>query len=214
MGGETRYIWKLSDFDLAHIVIRPLGKDGETGEGSNWSDDGEPVLNRRGEGSYLGPESLSSTPSMTAKSDVWSLGCVISIVFAYLEGGSEGVTQYGEMRSQHRAADGYNRFFVRGTVFTPIKINPVVKSGHTDLINKARQRDPREREAVELMLRYLEKRVFEPTQAKRHSALEVANWLIATFRRYRNFISAESPEGTQARSIWRNLRSGTTRSLQ
>lgn len=209
-GGETRYIWKLSDFDLAHIVTRPLGKDDETGESFNWSDDSEPVLNWQGEGSYLGPESLSSTPSMTEKSDVWSLGCVISIVFAYLEGGSEGVTQYGEMRSQHRASDGYDRFFLHGTVFTPIKINPVVKSWHSNLIDKAHQRDPREGDTVEFMLRYLEKKIFEATPAKRDSAREVEDKLIVTFRKYSTL--AERPERTQARSFWRNLRSGTTRS--
>lgn len=204
-GERTSYIWKLSDFSLAHIVTRPLGKDGETGEGSNWSDDGEPMPdpNRRGERSYLGPESLYSTPSMTAKSDVWSLGSVISIVFAYLEGGSEGVTQYGETRSQHRAADGYDRFFVRGTVFTPIKVHPVVKSWHTGLIDKAHQRDPREGDAVEFILRYLEKKVFVAAPAERDSAMQVEDKLFDTFKRYSNL--AKSPGGTQARSFLRRL---------
>lgn len=207
--GKLCYIWKISDL-LAHIVIRRLGKDGKTGEGSNWSDDGEPVHNQRGEGSYLGPESLSSTPSMTAKSDVWSLGCIISMTFAYLEGGSEGVTQYGETRLQP-ATFSSDRFFVRGTIFTPIKINPAVNSWHTNLIDKARQRDPREGDAVEFILRYLERKVFQATPAKRDSAWEVEEKLLETFRKY--FTLAESPGGTQARSFWRNLGSGTTRSL-
>lgn len=214
-GGGTRYIWKLSDFYLAHVMTRPLEKDGETGEGSNWSDDGERVPNRRGEGSYLGPESLSSTPSMTAKSDIWSLGCVISIAFAYLEGGSEGVTQYGHARAEHRAADNYDRFFVHGTVFAPFQINPAVKSWHTNLIYKARQRDPREGDTVEFMLRYLENKVFEAIPAKRDSAREVKEKLLETFGKYSTLAEnplVENPGGTQARSFWRNLRSKMTRS--
>ncbi|KAJ5402365.1 uncharacterized protein N7487_008261 [Penicillium crustosum] len=206
--GRTRYIWKLSDFYLSHVVTPHLGKGGKAGEGSNWSDDGELVLNRQVEGSYLGPESLSLTPSMTAKSDVWSLGCVISIVFAYLEGGGEGVTQYGETRSRHHASDGYSRFFVRGKGLTPFEINPEVTSWHTNLIDKAHQRDPREGEGAEFMLRYLENRVFEPTQAKRDGALGVGDHLYATFRRYS--ISTESP----ARSFRPDPRSRATGSLR
>ncbi|KAJ5705265.1 hypothetical protein N7536_000954 [Penicillium majusculum] len=198
--GKTRDIWKLSDFYMGRIVNRHYGKDGE------------PVLNQRGESTYLGPESLSSTPSMTTKSDVWSLGCIISVVFAYLEGGSEGVTQYEVARLQHRAADGTDCFFVRGTLFTPTKVHPVVKSWHTNLIDQARQRDPHEGDTVEVMLRYLEKKVFEATPAKRDSAGEVEEKLLETFRKYSTL--AENPGGTQAKSFWRNLRSGTTRSLR
>lgn len=194
---KTRYIWRLGGFHLARVVIRHLGKNGETGEGSNWSDDGEPVLNRRGEGSYLGPESLSLTPSMTAKSDVWSLGCIISILFTYLEGGGEGVTQYRKARLAHRASDGSDRFFVPGSLFTPTKVHPVVKSWHTNLIDKAHERDPREGDAVEFMLRYLEKNVFEITPAKRDNARKVEERLLETFRKYSTL--AEGPAGTQAR---------------
>lgn len=57
-----------------------------------------PTFNPHGEGTYLAPESLAAIRSMKASSDVWSLGCVISVLFVYLENGADGVVQYREER--------------------------------------------------------------------------------------------------------------------
>ncbi|KGO75107.1 hypothetical protein PITC_069770 [Penicillium italicum] len=197
--GQTHYIWKLS------------GQDGEAAKGFNSFDGDEPIISRRGEGTYLAPESISSTPGMTSKSDVWSLGCVISVVFAYLEGGSAGIEHYGLTRLEHRVSDGYDRFFVRGKVFTSTNVNPAVKSQHTHLIDKARQRNRQEGDAVEFMLRYLEKRVFEVTQSKRDNAMEVEKRLLGTFRKYETLKRTRDEDRVGARGMpfWPNARDAT-----
>ncbi|KGO46778.1 hypothetical protein PEX2_018610 [Penicillium expansum] len=207
--GKPRYIWKLCDIDLARLVTLRLGQDGETAKGSNSFDEDEAVIGQRREGTYLAPETVSSTQSMTAKSDVWSLGCVISVIFACLEGGRAAIEHYGLARLEHRAANHSDCFFVRGSAVTPIKVNPAVKSCHTDLIDKARQRNPHEGDAVEFMLRYLENRVFEVTPSKRDSARKVQENLLATSRKYETLgkASDESPGGTKAKPFWRNLQS-------
>lgn len=219
-GWETRHIWKLSDFSLARIVRRRRGQGGEVGGAfDSQLEADELVPNQRGEGTYLAPESISLTPSMGSKSDVWSLGCVLSVVFTYLEGGSEDVTRYTDARINHRLAKSHDSFFVRERADLPPKLHPVIKSWHTHISDQARKRDPHEGNAVEFMLRYLEKSVFEIDPAKRHGAREVEEKLIITFRKYqalgetgletfrklRSEGMKESFGGTLVKSTWRNL---------
>jgi serine/threonine protein kinase len=191
--GETRNIWKVSDFGMARVKIRRRGQDGDRERNfDSWfvrrqrpqDPSLSATLNRRGEGTYLAPESLSSTRSMKAESDVWSLGCIISVVFAYLEEGSKGVERYQDARMVHPHADLYDRFFLRGR-FSRTKTHPVVNRWHTHLIDKANQRDPAEGEVVKTMLRYLEDRVFEIDQSKRRGAKDVERMLVETFRAYK-----------------------------
>ncbi|KAJ5813584.1 uncharacterized protein N7503_000334 [Penicillium pulvis] len=218
---ETKYTWKLSGFSLAHIVRRRrrLGGGIRRVSSSRLEAD-ELVPNERGESTYLAPESTSSTPSMGSKSDVWSLGCVLSVVFTYLEGGSEEVTRYTDARTNHRLAKSHDSFcVVRERASSPPKSHPVIKSWHTHLIDQARKRDPHEGNAVEFVLRYLETSVFEIDQAKRNSAREVKEKLSITFGRYqalgetglepfrksRTERMQESFGGTPGESTWRNL---------
>lgn len=220
--GETRNIWKLSDFGMSRVKIRRRGQDGEREKDfDSWfvrrrrpqDPSLSATLNRRGEGTYLAPESISSTRSMKAESDVWSLACVISVVFAYLEEGSEGVARYQEARMQHTNADGYDRFFLRGRGFTPTKVHPVVTRWHTHLIDKASQRDSREGDAVRFMLRYLEDAVFEINQFKRRGAKEVQEMLLETFKKYRSLQETgrdQEPGGKQSKplgkALWEKMR--------
>ncbi|KAK3693402.1 hypothetical protein B0T22DRAFT_420686 [Podospora appendiculata] len=223
--GEVRNIWKLSDFGMSRVKIRRQGQGGEREKDFNsWfvrrqkpavvAPSLSATLNRHGEGTYLAPESIASTRSMKSESDVWSLGCVISVVFAYLEEGSDGVELYQDARMAHASADGYDRFFLRGTRFTPTKVHPEVAKWHTRLIDRASQRDDAEGEAVRDMLRYLEEAVFEVNQFKRRGAKDVEQMLLRTFKRYRDLGEAQSGEagpGSKqltplSKSLWQRLR--------
>ncbi|EON97714.1 putative ankyrin repeat protein [Phaeoacremonium minimum UCRPA7] len=82
-----RYVWKLSDFGMARVKIRRRGPGGYERERdfNSWfrrrwhqQQPADPSLsatvNRRAEGTYQPPESVSQERKMTTKSDVWSLG--------------------------------------------------------------------------------------------------------------------------------------------
>ncbi|KAK0719271.1 hypothetical protein B0H67DRAFT_149719 [Lasiosphaeris hirsuta] len=219
--GEDGYIWKLSDFGMSRVKIRRRGQDGERVKDFNsWfiprPKPADPSLsgtiNRRGEGTYLSPESVLSERSMGVGSDVWSLACVISVVFSFLEDGSRAIELYQQGRLSHSKADGYDRFFLRGRGFASARVNPEVHKWHTKLIESAKRRDPVEGEAVKSMLRFLEESVFEVDQTKRCSAKDVQDMLRTTFRIYRRLDepNAENLEGKQPKSLsvfpWNPLR--------
>jgi hypothetical protein len=114
--GKECNIWRLSDFGMARVKLRRRDQDVEREKDFNsWfvrrqAKPSDPslsaTLNRRGEGTYLAPESISSARSMGTASDVWSLACVLSVVFTYLEGGSDAVERYQDARMDHPKADG------------------------------------------------------------------------------------------------------------
>lgn len=186
-GGGTRYVWKLSDFGMARVKTPKSGQMVERNFDRSFLHRREPepepsgTINRRGEGTYLAPESLKKMPTMTRSSDVWSLGCVLSVVFAYLEEGGEGVNKYQNRRLDHPDSDGYDRFFQRRHSFLPNKVHPEVHKWHTRLIEKAALRQDEEGYAVEYMLRYLEKRVLVIDDEKRDGVRSIKEKLSETY---------------------------------
>jgi serine/threonine protein kinase len=215
--GETRYVWKLSDFGMARVKVRHQGL--ESGNERDFTklfvqrpQPQDPSLsatiNKRGEGTYLAPESISSRRSMTTKSDVWSLGCVLSVIFAYLEEGKEGVEKYQEAREDN----GYDRFFIRAARFQHSRLNKGVKNWHRHLIDRANSRNPREGEIVKYILRYLEDSVFEIDQNKRDGAKEVKYKLRETYRFYKilsdtvNNGTTEQPPGRFVKAVLGRVR--------
>ncbi|KAH8697600.1 hypothetical protein BGW36DRAFT_169975 [Talaromyces proteolyticus] len=222
---ETNYVWKLSDFGMARVKIRHRDHNSMKEKDFNSVFIPRPkphepssslTISRHGEGTYLAPESVSSRPSMNRESDVWSLGCVISVVFAYLEEGGDGVTRYQDARVNHPHADGYDRFFLRNTNFTPLKVHPVISKWHSFLIERAEQRHPEEGAVVKFMLRYLESSVFEVKQTKRHGVKEVESMLLETYKKY-NKLERDDPDPGRrpvppSPKLWHRIRPRSARS--
>ncbi|UNI16539.1 hypothetical protein JDV02_002966 [Purpureocillium takamizusanense] len=195
--GSMRWIWKLSDFGMARVKVRRRAVAGDRENDFNSlfvrrkkiaDPSVSATLNRRGEGTYLPPESISATASMRTSSDVWALGCVLSVVLTFLETGAEGVCHYQDARMDHRRADGYDRFFLRGTRFTEPDVHPQVRVWHKVLREKAARRSVTEGHAMSYMLDFLEQSVIRVTQ--RCTAEDVKKRLEEMYRLYR---SAEEP---------------------
>ncbi|OQD65678.1 hypothetical protein PENPOL_c005G00805 [Penicillium polonicum] len=198
--GRQETVWKISDFGMSSLKLRSHGKEKEKDFGgwfarSQQSGDASTsaAYNGRRDGTYLGPETLSKHRTVREKSDVWSLGCVLSVVFTYLEEGSSGVERYAMRRASHRSADKYDRFFVTNPLFGRPKINPAVTLWHEKLIKKARQRSSKEGEAVKSMLDYLVQAVLQPEQSKRCNAQQLEDKLLHTFRKYGKLGNEASP---------------------
>lgn len=194
-GEHDRKVWKISDFGMARVKLKKKGENIVKERDFNaWfvkrpkpatEPTPTPTLSLHGEGTYLAPESLASIPTMKASSDVWSLGCVISVVFVYMEEGAEGVTRYSEARSDHAKADGVDRFFLRDKGFGPFTAHPVVRKRHKRLIRAAKQRHHEEGRALEEMLHFLEEKVLQD-QSKRCGVGEIEKMLRETYRFYSN----------------------------
>lgn len=189
---KDRWIWKLSDFGMSCVKKRRrVDQHNEAERDFNrWfvrrrkperEPSVDPTRNNRGEGTYLAPESMSQNAKMTASSDVWSLGCVISVLFAYLDDGRNGVLNYQTLRMQHRKADGYDRFFIPNS-FLPTTAHPAIEKQHDKLIKSASSRSHREANAIGFMLRKLEGSVLKVEQDKRVSASRVKDLLGETYQ--------------------------------
>ena len=187
-----RWVWKLSDFGMSCVKKRRrVDQHGEAGKDfTRWfvrrrrpepEPSVDPTRNNRGEGTYLAPESTIQDARMAKSSDVWSLGCVISVLFSYLDDGKDGVLSYHALRRQHRQSDGYDRFFLTNG-FLPNSVHPSIEKHHDKLIKNAKSRSAREAEAVEFMLRKLESSVLKIEEGKRVSAADVKAYLHTTFQ--------------------------------
>ncbi|KAL3481350.1 hypothetical protein BJX99DRAFT_271288 [Aspergillus californicus] len=187
--GQAEKIWKISDFGMSRIKYKQQGQKGPTNL-STWfvrrpqTGDGSAsgTQNLRGDGTYMAPESTLRGPDrpMTASSDVWSLGCVLSVLFAYLDDGKVGVESYARARSEHREALNLDSFFLHGGR----KVHPVISKRHTLLIQNARARNHLEGKAVELALKYIEKSVLKADSSERSSARAAEEILRETFKIY------------------------------
>ncbi|KXH66780.1 serine/threonine protein kinase [Colletotrichum salicis] len=125
-GDEHRYVWKLSDFGMSRIKIRHHTSHEEEKDIAKWFTKRRDMQqrtmsgtqNRRGQGTYLPPESFREGKVMNTRSDVWSLGCILSGLFVYLEGGKSAIDNYETNRLKHRIPR--NKF----DVFKGCKVSP------------------------------------------------------------------------------------------
>ncbi|KAJ6785977.1 hypothetical protein PWT90_06272 [Aphanocladium album] len=201
-----RNVWKLSDFGMARVKTR-------TGQLSYRENDFNSLferrkkvqdptlpstLNRRGEGTWLAPESIAAVPVMKTGADIWALGCVLSVVFAYLGGGASGVDDYADARQNHRRSDGSDRFFLRAAQFKSSKVHPEIKSRHERLVSEAAHRHIEERRAFSHMLTFLQESVLKVDQNLRCGAAAVKLELETTYRILQAAVNDRRPSVIQA----------------
>ena len=95
--------------------------------------------NRRGEGTYLAPETvLIGDGRVGAESDVWSFGCVFSLVITFIGSGPSGVLDFDEFRKH----SGGNHFFETNQELDKAQVNPRVLEWFDRLRRSALRRDP------------------------------------------------------------------------
>ncbi|KAL4409708.1 serine/threonine protein kinase [Colletotrichum abscissum] len=189
---EEDLIWKVSDFGMSRVKMPHNPTSSNVGERdidfntmfnkNTHSDTMSGTQGRVGMGTYLPSEALSPERSMNQKSDVWSLGCIISILFTYLEEGAEGIQQYHESR---RKENGNSEEFFKKSIVLGYRVCPAVKQCHRKLIAKANSRNTLEKRPVSFMLDFLENRVLQPVQKDRCDAKMVAEHLAETVERYK-----------------------------
>ncbi|KEY73053.1 hypothetical protein S7711_06126 [Stachybotrys chartarum IBT 7711] len=195
---ENSQIWKLSDFGMARVKIKRsthnIESEGDFNRLFNPQDPpsnptASATLNKRAAGTYLAPESVSSTPKMKASSDIWSLGCIISVLFVYLDSGKKNLDPYSDERANRSQSEGCgdcDRFFLYSRQITSIRRHPVVSEWHKKLVKNARETDKAEAEIIRTLLSYVEKSVLQIEQNMRATAEQVQKVLERTYNLYRN----------------------------
>lgn len=216
---EDRMIWKLSDFGMSSIKISKRHDQDhdseEKGFGSWFKLRSGPhaidpsvseTLGPRGQGTYLAPESITQSAEMGRASDVWSLGCVISELFAYLEGGKAEVTNYSDQRRLQSGGNG-DRYFLHSQGLLSPREHPIVKIWHERLIEKAKSRSTEEGQNVSKMLKALEQRVLTVEKSARCVAGDVEKMLEDSCEGYKNLMEPAplSPTPEPKMNTWKKL---------
>ena len=190
-GRDGNDIWKISDFGISKIKhIKRRGSDEQVGDSVSFLDnifrpqkrDKEPstgVSNSRYGGTYAAPEARVETDKVTRKSDIWSLGCVLSLVLTFLDNRSRGIKDFEEARLQDRDND---RFFESTVplVGTEVKdeLHSSVSTWLDTLKDRAYKRSGFEGKIVEKTSKYLQDSMIVIDQDKRDSAKDVEEKLM------------------------------------
>ncbi|KAI1102618.1 kinase-like protein [Jackrogersella minutella] len=183
---HDKLIWKISDFGMSRVKFLRHNTNVDYRDISNAFQKREETIvsgteNRRAEGTYLAPESNVSLRNMNEKSDVWSLGCVVSVILTYLDEGQSGIDKYSDDRSDRsksHGAGGGDFFFIRHTNFAKTKLHPAVRDCHKRLIKQAKQRKSEEGDAIEDILKHLEKDILQLDPTRRDSAKSISDKLL------------------------------------
>ncbi|KAL3457014.1 kinase-like domain-containing protein [Aspergillus heterothallicus] len=124
------------------------------------------------EGTYLPPECSTPKGRVTTQSDVWSFGCIFSLVVTYMIYGSRGIRKFAEKRGERTEAD---LFYITMKNSTP-RISPGVTFWF-DQLRLSATTDEREAKVVRESLDYLQRKALHPIRGQRASAKDVENAL-------------------------------------
>ena len=206
-GVQGNYIWKISDFGISKIKhCKRRGSSESPGHHVSFlemifrpikpSNGSSGVNNSRYGGTYAAPEARLENDKVTRKSDVWSLGCLITLVLTYLDSGKTGIADFRDSRLQGRDND---RFFetnlpVIGTEAVD-KLHPSVPKWLDGLVAKAHERSEHEGKAVEKASQYVLESMLLADEEKRHDAKQVEDKLKGIQLRYSKSIETLSKPG-------------------
>lgn len=197
-------LWKLSDFNMSRIKMGRRHEDqlsALTRAGTfdidgffrrqisnNATSINDPTINRRGAGTYLAPEACIEGHLLQAESDIWSLGCVLTVVFTYLYGGDVKVKEFMDLRLE-MSQDRSDRFCTtsRPAPRSPddYRLNRGVKNWLRELED---QQNRVEEDMMKVTMRFLENEVLviDPSRRQRTKAQHIRRKLIEAFKVYQN----------------------------
>ncbi|KAF5592314.1 serine threonine kinase [Fusarium subglutinans] len=147
-------IWKLSDFGLSRVKTKTKPEKNLDSlferKMIDQSSQASPTQNHRGNATYLPIEAQDKRKTMNQKSDIWSLGCVISVLFTYMEEGHSALEHYSESRCKYNKK--FDVFYQENRPSRGAGLNEAVKRQHTKLIEAAKKRNAAEGDAVSHIL--------------------------------------------------------------
>ncbi|KAH8744638.1 kinase-like domain-containing protein [Hyaloscypha finlandica] len=144
--GSKEEVWKLSDFGESEVLNqhptekrRLFGLSVGATQLPSQEDSTNSSMRPLRTGPFLAPETKtkreSNVSNVRAKSDVWSMGCILTILLAFLRDGSRTIEEFQRRRTG--PTDGRNDFFfvVRGK---KLVLNDAVKDTLESLVGDIR----------------------------------------------------------------------------
>ena len=179
-------IWKVSDFGISQIKRIPAPRAKFEAEHRKFflnrifrpdesgADPSSGVANPRDAGTYTAPEARHRTERVTRTSDIWSLGCVMTLVLSFLDNQRTGIKNFEVARMKDRDDD---LFYDSFTPFFGAEPRPSLRSSIPAwldyLTDNAKRRSENEGEAVGLASALIRSRMLLPDPADRYPAKRV-----------------------------------------
>ncbi|CAF3475206.1 unnamed protein product [Fusarium graminearum] len=220
--GRPDMSWKLSDFGLSRVKPKSRADVSDLSRifrkrGSDQHSKATATINLRGEGTYQPREAQDKGKTMNEKSDVWSLGCIISLLFTFMEEGLRGIQPFSDSRKRH-SGSVFDVFYQHNRTIFTYSINKGVTKQHDKLIEAAKERYVTEGKILSFILKWLEREVLVIDQDERCAAADIFQRLKMTLERYKDMgvdpsprTSSRSPTffkkaKSMTRSTWSGLR--------
>ncbi|KAI2618276.1 kinase-like protein [Hypomontagnella submonticulosa] len=190
---QGKLLWKISDFGMSRVKVSHRHDNTDDQDISALFErraGGTSVsgtINPRAEGTYLAPESRISLRKMNEKSDVWSLGCVISVVLTYLNEGQRGIEDYADERAEISKGSGAgdkDYFFLDNRSLTQPKPHPAIRNHHRRLIREASGRSSGEGVVMKNISKYIEEKVLDLDPQRRDPAKTISDGLLRASKAY------------------------------
>ncbi|KAL4975300.1 hypothetical protein BDW66DRAFT_167321 [Aspergillus desertorum] len=147
----AKEIWKITDFGLTRVKNHEYSS-----------------LAPGVEGIYLPPECAIPNGKVTTHSDIWSFGCIFSLVITYMLQGTRGVNKFTLKRGEQ---DDGDYFYIKPKNSTP-RVSPAVTAWF-DQLRESAAGDERELQMVRKSLDYLQSKVLHPIRRQRAPAKDV-----------------------------------------
>ncbi|WXC64475.1 hypothetical protein SNK03_010283 [Fusarium graminearum] len=220
--GRPDMSWKLSDFGLSRVKPKSRADVSDLSRifrkrGSDQHSKATATANLRGQATYQPREAQDQGKKMNEKSDVWSLGCIVSMLFTFMENGLDGVERFSDLR--HNSSNrGMDVFYQHNKTIPTYSINKGVTKQHDKLIEAAKERYVTEGKILSFILKWLEREVLVIDQDERCAAADIFQRLKMTLERYKDMgvdpsprTSSRSPTffkkaKSMTRSTWSGLR--------
>ena len=197
-------IWKISDFGMSQIKqTQPMESQHEEKhhildrifQSTKPSDDlSSGVDNSRYGGTYAAPEAMEKSGTVRRKCDVWSLGCVITLLITYLHGRSQGIKQFERLRASDRSQDWFfdPNAYKTGSDNSGILHSSVVEWFQT-LIEGASRRGQQEAKTIVNTIGLLRDEIFLRDEENRLSAKKAEEKLETLVYSFRERIPIQEP---------------------
>ncbi|KAL3590717.1 hypothetical protein FPOAC2_12917 [Fusarium poae] len=207
--------WKLSDFGLSRVKPKTKPDVSDLSRifkkrGSDEHSKATATANLRGEGTYQPREAQDKGKTMNEKSDIWSLGCIISLLFTFMEKGLDGIESYSDSRKEH-SNSVLDVFYQHNKTMFTYSINKGATKKHDKLIEAAKKRSPIEGDILWFILKWLERKTLAIDQDQRCEAAEIFKRPKRTRERYENIENPQS--STQGHSFSKIVRQMTDSTL-
>ena len=179
-------IWKVSDFGISQIKRIPAPRARYEAEhrisflnrifrpDKSGADPSSGVANPRDAGTYTAPEARHKAERVTRASDVWSLGCVITLVLTFLDNQRTGIKDFEVARMKDRDDDlFYDSSTTRFGAEQRSSLRSSIPVWLDHLTDNAKRRSENEGEAVRLASDLIRSRMLLPDPANRYTAKRV-----------------------------------------